>query len=119
MISVKVAIYLLAVHWLADFVLQSDWMAQNKSKRLDALAYHVFVYTAALAVAAQLVMPAHAAIWYPLVNGALHFVTDIVTSRITAALYARNQRHWFFVVIGFDQLLHAAALLLTYQWLAS
>jgi hypothetical protein len=36
-------------------------------------------------------------------------------------LYARieaGKRHWFFVVIGFDQLLHAWQLGLTYAWLA-
>lgn len=113
--SIYIVLYLLSVHWIADFVMQSNWMAINKSKRWDALAYHVLVYTAVLTAAAQFIMPLAAAMCFPLINGALHFVTDAVTSRVTSALYARNQRHWFFVMIGFDQLLHHAALLLTYQ----
>ena len=43
-------VLILAVHWLADFVGQSDWMAQNKSKRLWPLLAHVLVYTAILAI---------------------------------------------------------------------
>ena len=38
---------LLTTHFVADFVLQSDWMVQNKSKRWGALAAHVSVYTLA------------------------------------------------------------------------
>ena len=115
--SVWVVLFFLAVHWFADFVLQSDWMAVNKSKRWDALAFHVLVYTAVLAAAAQFTMPPAAAMWFPLINGVLHFATDAVTSRITSALHARGERHWFFVVIGFDQLLHYTALFSTFQYL--
>jgi hypothetical protein len=74
-----------------------------------------------------------------------HFLQDAATSRWTSRLwfiemldraefkdsyyperfgaypfYARvipDRRHWFFVVIGFDQLLHAVQLGLTYKWL--
>lgn len=103
---------LLAVHWFADFVLQTHWQAQNKSKRIDALARHVAVYTLALAVASS---PFIGALWAPfvIVNGVLHFVTDFFTSRWSARLYAKQDRHNFFVVIGLDQLIHQATLAVT------
>ena len=103
--SEQTIVLILAVHWLADFVGQSDWMAQNKSKRLWPLLAHVLVYTAILAILG----------WrWAVVNGLAHLAIDAVTSRINAKLYAAKQIHWFFVSIGFDQLLHTAILVLTW-----
>lgn len=100
---------LLAVHFVADFVLQSDWMALNKSKRWDALALHCAVYAACF-------------LWwgltFALVTFAAHFVQDAITSRINARLWQANERHWFFVAIGADQLLHYAQLGLTLRLLS-
>lgn len=98
----------LFVHFIADFVLQSDWMAINKSKRWDALAVHCLVYAACW----LWLDPRFVALTF-----ALHFVTDAVTSRITSYLWKREQRHWFFVVIGFDQVLHYVALAATGRYL--
>ena len=39
---------LLMAHFVGDFICQTDWMALNKSKRWDALALHVGVYSAVL-----------------------------------------------------------------------
>lgn len=97
---------ILALHWFADFVCQSDWMAQNKSKRLWPLCVHALAYTAIL----SLLNPTWA-----IVNGLLHMLVDGVTSRITSRLYKAKQVHWFFVVIGLDQLIHAVALIWTWN----
>jgi hypothetical protein len=92
---------LLTVHFMADFVFQTDWMALNKSKRFDAL----FVHTSAYGLSFIL--------WgwrFALLTFVLHTMQDAITSRMTAALWQRGARHWFFVIIGLDQLLHAYAL---------
>lgn len=98
---------LLTVHFVADFMLQSDWMAINKSKRWDVLALHCGIYSLGF-------------LWwgwrFALLTFVLHFVTDACTSRLTSFLYPRS-RHWFFVAIGFDQLLHAYALAGAYLYL--
>lgn len=94
-------VLLMTVHFIADFILQNDWMATNKSKRWDALALHVAIYAACF-------VP-----WglpFVLKLGALHFVTDAITSRVTSYLWQKQARHWFFVVIGFDQWLHMVQL---------
>lgn len=111
---------LAGVHFLGDFVLQNNWMALNKSKSLKALGAHVGVYTLCF-------FPR--GVYFMLALFFLHFVTDFFTSRLTSRLwflkvndmvnvvgpgkeewilvqFLEKKRHWFFVAIGFDQLLH-------------
>lgn len=111
---------LLSIHWVADFVLQTHWQAQNKSKRLDALAYHVGTYTGVLLFGTSIAVLGFRLDWaviaFAAANGALHFVTDYFTSRWSSALYAKQDWHNFFVVIGFDQLIHQITLAAT-LWL--
>lgn len=104
---------LLATHWIADFVLQTHWQASNKSKRGDALALHVLTYSAVLLVGSIAIFGtdlAGKAIAFTALNGALHFITDYFTSRASSRFYAKQDWHNFFVVIGFDQLIHQITL---------
>lgn len=102
---------LLAVHWVADFVLQSHWQASNKSKRNDALFLHVMIYMVVLLVASLFIFGnREIVVRFALINAALHFATDYFTSRASSKLYAKQDWHNFFVVIGFDQLIHQATL---------
>lgn len=127
---------ILAIHYVADFLLQTHWQASNKSKNNVALLEHVGVYTAVLGLG-TVFMFGLTAQWFGFVwiNGMLHFGTDYVTSRISARHFAmaidemdrvrietkiygepdkslNPARHWhnFFVVIGLDQLIHQATL---------
>src|SRR5215204_3442682 len=99
---------LLTAHWIADFVLQTSWQASNKSKRLDALSRHVVVYTIVLGISTSLLFPFDPLRWaaFTALNGALHFATDFLTSRVSSKLYAKQDWHSFFIVVGFDQLIH-------------
>lgn len=122
--SFQIPIVLLAAHFVGDFIFQSDWMATNKSKSWKALALHVLVYSAVIAgvfnwsyflrgdhfVLSQIAVGK----WFAL-TFISHFVTDAITSRINARLWQANERHWFFVGIGADQLIHAVTLALTFQ----
>lgn len=124
-------LWLIMVHFIGDFVLQSDWMAQNKSKSNYALGLHVGIYIIALLVGA---IPLLFILDYPgdpvfgdrgsltvflwvVLNGAAHFVTDYITSRINSHLLAAKQIHYFFVGIGADQVVHYMTLALTMIWL--
>ena len=101
-------ILILFLHWVGDFVFQSDWMAKNKSKSNRALLIHVAVYCIPLMFFG----------WkFALINCALHFCVDFLTSRVTSKLWEAKQVHWFFVVIGLDQFIHTACLLLTWAWI--
>lgn len=104
-IPVNLLFLIVIYHWLADFVFQSDWMAKNKSSNYKALGVHISIYT--------LIFLAVFGWEYALVNGALHFCTDWVTSRITKKLWEKKSVHYFFVVIGLDQAIHLLCLIAT------
>lgn len=104
---------LIWIHWIADFVLQSNWMAQNKSKDSVPLTVHVIVYSIPLFIFWWIFHGWELAFCFAFMNGGLHFMTDYVTSRITSHLWKKKDVHNFFVVIGFDQAVHLTTLIIT------
>jgi hypothetical protein len=116
--ELNIVFMILAVHWLADFKLQSHWMATNKSKSYLALHLHTGVYTLVWAI----VVPFYtdSGVGYSaflLTTFTVHTFQDAITSRITSKLYAKGNFHWFFSVIGIDQFLHYVQLLLCWKYM--
>lgn len=136
MMHIFLILQFLLAHWIADFVCQTHWQATNKSKNWWALASHVGVYTVILGFSlvpfataigpvvvspgaiVMMLTPAWFFAWV-LLNGALHFVTDAITSRVTARLWVKGDYHNFFVVVGLDQLIHYTTLILTWVLIAT
>jgi len=116
MINIAIVLWILFIHWVADFVFQTDWQAKNKSSNSEALLNHTFIYSC---------------IWLPfsiinfgkfgglfvLITFVIHTIQDYFTSRLNTKLWKENKVHYFFVSIGFDQFLHFAQLLLTFYLL--
>ena len=115
-------LYIILVHWVADFVLQSRMMGENKSSNNVWLATHCFVYTTATMI-----------LWLPLVASVIlpldfknislacflvfwtHFGTDYISSRMTTK-YAKDKKWYaFFNTIGFDQVIDYTQLFLIYN----
>lgn len=108
---------LLMTHWFADFVLQTHWQASNKSKNNAALTTHVITYTAVMTFVSLYLFYPENVMPFIGANAVLHFCTDWCTSRLSSRLYAKQDWHNFFVVIGFDQLIHQVTLAGTMLWL--
>lgn len=104
--DIYIIIGLCFLHFVSDFVLQTDEMAKNKSSCNKALTLHVAIYSIPFMI---LINPV-----YGLVNGIIHWYVDFVSSRVSSKLYKKGDIHNFFVVIGFDQFIHIATLIITY-----
>lgn len=114
-ISLFVVLFILFMHWLADFVFQSDEQATTKHESNYSLLMHTFVYSAMMAVVPICaMMDFKSIIIFFLVTFVAHTIQDYVTSRLNAQLWAEKKRHTFFVSVGFDQFLHITQLILTY-----
>lgn len=104
--SIEILLALIWMHWFADFILQSDRIAINKSSSNEILLWHVTLYGVCFI---------GFGFAFAFVNAVLHFITDWITSRITKKLWVAEKRHWFFVVIGVDQAIHMTCLFATYE----
>lgn len=113
-----ILLVIFVVHFLADFVFQSSKMATGKSKSLKWLSIHVAVYASVslltFAVLAIMYGDALIAFYWWIINVALHFVTDFFTSKVTSKFWEEKNMRFFFVMIGFDQLIHNICLVTTF-----
>jgi len=105
------AIVLLFAHWVGDYVLQSNEMALQKATSLKWLTVHVSVYCIPVFIASALLFPLQQALVYLAINGVMHWITDLVTSRL--ANRYRSSPRLFHSIVGFDQFFHGACLLAT------
>jgi len=102
-------LFLVWFHFIADFMCQTDEMALNKSSSNKWLTFHVATYS----------LPFLLFGWqFAFVTFITHWITDFLTSRGTAYLWQKGERHWFYVLIGFDQAIHMTTLILTLEYLA-
>jgi hypothetical protein len=106
-------VLLLFAHWVGDFLMQSNEMAENKFRSFKWLSIHVAAYSAPIFVVACLLLDWRDAALFVALNASLHWLTDAVTSRL--AHRVRDKPKSFFPVIGFDQFIHASTLILTFE----
>ncbi|GJE58345.1 DUF3307 domain-containing protein [Methylobacterium trifolii] len=98
---------MLAKHYVADFLLQTDWMARGKERAtgwLGPLCAHVACHAASTLCVALVVAP-HLW-WLALVDFAIHACVDWGKSRLArrGGWGPAQVRFWW--LLGFDQMLH-------------
>lgn len=119
--SVSIILYVLFAHWVCDFLLQSEYMATNKSKTLKPLLFHTLLYSIAMGILIEILvsnnifgaqLPYTSAI-FSVIMFITHTLIDFFTSRINAKLLGQKKTRLFFNMIGFDQLLHYATIFIS------
>ena len=124
LLTVAVALIL---HFIADFILQSNEMAIKKSQEPLVLLKHCGIHLGVFFFGFVLLHGLIGAFLIALANAALHAVIDWNVWRAYKRWVQKkypgmttqeqvmkddSARHWFFVTIGFDQLLHGLSIIL-------
>jgi hypothetical protein len=94
-------------HYVADFLLQTGWMARGKDRPegwLGPLLAHIACH-AALTLGLALALAPHLW-WLALVDAALHFGIDRGKSLLSRSSGWQPAQCQFWWLLGFDQLLH-------------
>lgn len=139
-LNLSIPIYLLIAHFIGDFILQSDEMAIQKSKDWVALTVHVSFYSICFIfwgvpfylftlvshfITDAITSRITSKLWFiqlePTARKALS--TNLIGTAYDEmfpfdARVLSGQRHWFFTMIGLDQLIHYVTLAVSYHWLA-
>ena len=106
-------LFILAAHWVGDYLLQTTRMATEKNHSLLWLARHTLTYTVVILGSSLLLFPITLGVKYTAINGLAHGITDFFTSK-WAHRY-QDEPRVFYPILGFDQFLHIATLYSSYH----
>jgi hypothetical protein len=126
MVSAPLFIYILILHYLGDYIFQPYWLSVQKSESQKMLLYHVFIYTSVLYLGLIFVVELKSVLVFSGITFALHYIVDFVTSRVISdnssslvldpdaskPVHKRLKLWGPISLLGFDQLLHQACLLI-------
>jgi hypothetical protein len=113
----QIFIFILLIHWLADFALQTHKQAINKSTDWVYLTFHVATYSLCWLLAGYALFGVWStAIAIFNITFISHWITDYCTSRIGKLFWDKKDLHNGFVIVGFDQILHLIQLYYTIQY---
>lgn len=114
-LTVGLVIWVMFAHYVADFIVQTAWMAEGKSKTWTPLVAHIVAYTFTItmmgAIPLVLILGFSALPWwilYCVINGLAHMATDYYTSRASGKAYKAGNLRRFWAIIGLDQFIHMA-----------
>jgi hypothetical protein len=93
--------------FLADFVLQTSWMAYGKEREAGwvvPLGTHAGIHAAATALIAAAAAPRM--VWIALIDLVIHFAVDRAKAVASRRLKATPDRPIYWWLLGFDQSVH-------------
>ena len=105
--TVGALVIFLAKHLIADFFLQTSWMANGKEQPrgwFAPLSAHVAVHAVATAIIFAALAPAY--LWMALVDFVIHFAIDRCKGLLNRAFDTDPTKTGFWWLIGIDQTLH-------------
>lgn len=119
MLPLSLILLIVIAHYVADWLCQTREMAEGKSSSWYWLNLHGGVYTCALLIAIETQVSYDKALPWAFLNGAAHWITDALTSRLNAWSWKTGHKGGFWNGVGGDQCLHYLTLFATAAWLLS
>lgn len=119
-------LFIIIIHYIADFIFQAEEWAINKSKSLGSLLSHTLTYSLVTLILSLFLLHFKYGVTlllYTGINFISHTIIDFVTSKIVSKKFENNQlgsdipNLGAFSVIGFDQVLHYTTLFISYYLL--
>ncbi len=132
-------IYMMVLHFVADFILQSREMGQKKSSELSWLGKHLAIQFGIFFIG--LIWFTEEAFLFAGLNTILHGVIDwyiwkgykwsvagwlkanpeheVTKTYVTTGVYEYWKDHWFYSTIGLDQLLHVSTIIGLWMFLCT
>jgi hypothetical protein len=101
--GMKLIFWLIIAHYVSDFALQSNWIAQNKGKLWYVLMSHCIIWTGICCIPLELF--GSFAWWKPVFLFIGHFLSDRWKAR-----QPNDDAHWH--LIYYDQAIHGLQLLI-------
>lgn len=126
-------VILLTGHFIGDYVLQSDYLNNNKGKNSLPLFLHIVIYFITLFSFALLGLDPEDALALAAINSVTHLGIDFITSKVITRLGEIKVKdakiveefdvstisvYWPVLVLGLDQLLHQIILWLSFLEIA-
>ena len=113
-------ILLLAKHLVADFFVQTHWMAEGKGQErnwLLPLSVHVGIHALGTLIVCLACAPA--VYWFAAVEFVVHFILDRAKGVLTRRLSATPSQSQFWWLLGIDQSLHTLTNFIFALWIAA
>jgi hypothetical protein len=115
--SELILLLVLIFHWLADFVFQKEEDQINKSHSFHHLLNHAIWYSLIMWTLFLIILPAKTHVYAWAITLLSHTSIDFFSSKLNKKLWDAGRIHYFFVNMGFDQVLHYIQLYLTVKYL--
>jgi hypothetical protein len=126
MISIGLFAYILFLHYIGDYIFQPYSMSLRKSEDHMVLLYHTIIYSGTIYAGLLFVVGVQKALLFSVSTFVAHYMVDFVTSRIISdnssalrldpdakkPIHKRLELWGPISLLGFDQLLHQACLLI-------
>jgi len=118
-----IILWILCIHYVADFIYQDEKWAVNKWNDFQALISHTLVYSTLLTAGVYSFLTPVNLLYFFLITLFTHTSVDYVTSKIVHNMF--EKKHYGseipnfggFSIIGLDQLIHFFTLILTFYYL--
>lgn len=114
-----ILMYILLIHFLADFALQTYQQAVNKSTDVVQLAYHCLVYSFIWGLAIMTFPIKDFNVWllFVVYTFGTHYITDYWTSRLGKPYWDAKDLHNGFVIVGMDQIIHYVTIYISFKYI--